>query len=567
MLKKIAFIVAAAMCTMTAASAAENISNGGFEVTPFGGGFEIGTPIHSVGQNRNFGDIEENEIIETSLSGSGALPQDAVALFILKDSVNCALDMSFSRVQKTGNDFSFSSRLTAPKKLKKGEYRLSTYLWNGLSCREILADGFEFSNGSSPLVHGVSWNGIEKTARLSSAEKKSGYTSLCISPYGGETANVTNTVAIENSGVKRFKVSAKGTAAFRLDISNANGETLGGREFTPDEQWNDVCGAVFGASSGDEVTLSISGVGDGGETFIDDAVITDELIDSADFTLSGQKKTGSFEVIPLKRYTFSFNSNGSPCTAYIKSGNDIIAYKTSDSAAEKTEFDFYPTEGQNELSYCIFTDGTAQVSNVSAKEISRNIIINGNFDDYSEESGFYGWKVEDRGTLCLTEGYDGQNAVMMKDRGNAWKRIAQPITEGLKRFSIEGDLDYKVSGWVKYDVADMEGGVPMSMVIRTDDQTQTAIHIDNAEKGILQNVGNEWQYFENEINIQKFNKNDAAAECVAATFYLESGSNAGAYKTANICLDDIKVEALGDAMPITYAPINDLSVNYAELGN
>ena len=564
--KKVFALLTAIMLVSAAPGVcAADVTDGGFEVNPVSEGtcFTIGSPVCGINGTEELGDLAVGDRIGITLDGEWTDEEipGMTAVCTLRDANN-SVRAACAAPAAEGGGFRFTLQMTAPTALKYGEYTISTYLWEGALCQRIFTEGDTVCGAVSGELKQTAWTGLGGGFSISSRERYEGLSSLQISAGGEPSDEVMYTEAeAEPRRVQRLRFAAKGDTDFGYDVLSDGTSLLSGGagRFEPSADWSFPSGAAFETDESGRVRIEFKNCGGAGRSYVDCVELTKNLVECEDFTLSRSKRSGMFRVVGDRLYTFSFDSLGDACTAYVKCGGKVIAYYDAATTGETAEntFDFYADDTQTELEYIIFSRGDAEVSNVYIGECSYDIIENGSF----ESSDYSPWYMRSTSTaeepLQIINGYKGKG-LMLTGREMYYTGIAQNISGGLSKFGLG---KYKVSGYMRFDGTD----APQKISVRI--QAQTA----NSSKGIpalqfgstISDIGNEWQYFETVMDINSFGVDEAGNQLSALGSAKEDGIIK--FETASgvltdFCVDEIKLEAVDTGYePPVYDEIEDES--------
>lgn len=554
MRKAIVFVLSAVMvfCGIVP-SYAYSVSDGGFEtnlLTPEKI-FEVGNPLYTVGED-GINNLKAGDTITMTLTGKwlGEKKSGMIAVCVLYDENGTAKAMSYGEPEDIGeNGFRYVVSLKISEAYDKGKYRLGTYLWQGLDCKRVFTEGYGYCSGANTKVRNTKWEGIEGIISLSSEEKYSGLSSLKIESSEKTSKNAAVLeAAVPAAGVWRLSFAAKGNSAFGYDVTSSDGSSLiagGDRTFECSDDWNFPCDAVFDTGNDETVKIVLSDKDVSGISWIDDIAFEKTLYKNEGFNLSALSKTEEFAVAPNRVYTLKFSASGDECKAYIRINGKIIAHisvPASGSPAENS-MDFYADDDCLNAEYEICSNGNTQITNLTVSQASSDIIVNGDFENGSEQPWYIRNKVYGN-TLSLIEGKTGEYGIKLTKRRDVFNGIEQNISDGLNRF---GTGKYKVSGYVRFDGADAPGEVAVKIMTQ---KTPQKLYVLNP----ISNVQNDWVYFEEIIDIDRYGTDDNAQE-FSDTAVIFVNTNVGVY---NLCIDGFKMEALGrNPKPPVYTEIDE----------
>lgn len=473
------------------------ISDGDFEIRSADENIAAGAPIYTF----------DDEGVNMKINGKNTGGEKSItAVFAAYSKDNMLLGITYDKKNVLG-DFELSASLALGANAQSAV--LKTFLVDDISAGFIYTDNFDTSLAGGMNFSDYGWK-FKDNATISSEEKYSGLSSLKL-----ESGSANNTVNAESNSIYKLSFYAKGG---EITYGDENAEK------TSDacDEWSVRTTAI---ETGDDGKASIMFKGGSEKAFIDNLSINKNLITNPGFEngseayedngensvsdnfLDGEKAillnggiSQKVSVVSGVYYTLKYYSKGGETTLYVKDKNEnIIAEKTFE-ASDSYRFnhlEFYAPD--SEVVFEITTSSESVIDCLNLEKSDNNIIMNSLYD-YDVTTL---WDIQSGNSntrLSVTEGVDGKNGLMITGRNKDYIGIRQYIGDEINKYGVGV---YKLSGYAKFP----KGANKLTFFIffrgiDDDDSTQKYFYAS------FDNIGEDWTYFEKDINITHFGKDE-----------------------------------------------------------
>ena len=473
------------------------ISDGDFEIRSSDENIFTGAPLYTFdGESVNMKICGKNTGSEKGIT--------AVLAAYSKD--NMLLGITYDKKNVLG-DFELSASLALGANAQSAV--LKTFLVDDISAGVIYTDNFDTSRAGGMNFSDYGWK-FNDNAKISSEEKYSGLSSLKL-----------------ESGSANTMINAESNSIYKLSFYAKGGEVTYGGENS--EKTSDACDEwsvrTTAFETDDDGKASIMFKGGNENAFIDNLSIDKNLITNPGFEngseayensgensvsdnfLDGEKAillnggiSQNVSVVSGVYYTLKYYSKGGETTLSVKDKNEnIIAEKTFE-ASDSYRFnhlEFFAPD--SEIIFEITTSSESVIDCLNLEKSDNNIIIN-SLCDYDVTTLWDIQSANSNTRLSVTEGVDGKNGLMLTGRGRGWIGIRQYIGDEINKY---GRGLYTISGYAKFPSGTNK--LEFYIIFRgidNDNTTQNIFYIP------FEGIGEDWTYFEKEIRISSFGKDE-----------------------------------------------------------